>query len=61
VGLEDALDRERRSRCFERHLVVGRKALREQLELGDARLDAPARAQLGPVLDRHLTEGAVDV
>jgi hypothetical protein len=37
------------------------KALREQLELGDARLDAPDRAQLRAVLDRDLTEVAVDV
>jgi hypothetical protein len=54
VGLEHAFDRNRRSRCLERHLVVGRKALGEQLELGDAGLDAPARAQLLPVFDRHL-------
>jgi hypothetical protein len=61
VGLEQALYLERRSGRLERHLVVGRQASGEALELLGAGLDPPGRAQLGAVLDRDLAEVAVDV
>ena len=61
VGLEHSRYLKRRPRRLERHLVVRRQALGEQLKLGGAGLDAPGRAQLAAVLDRHLAEVAVDV
>jgi len=61
VGLDEALDPQRRSGRLERHLVVGRQALGEQPQLLGAGFDAPRRAHLGAVLDRHLAEIAVDV
>jgi hypothetical protein len=61
VGLDDALDLERRPGRLERHLVVGCKASGERLELGTARPDSSRRAHPLPLFDRHLAEVAVDV
>ena len=44
---------ERRAARLERHLVVRRQALSEQLQLLGAGLDAPGRAHLAAVLDNH--------
>ena len=61
MGLENPSYRQRRPGRLHRHLIIGRQALCERLELFGRGLDPASEPQLGPVLDRDLAEIAVHI
>ncbi len=61
MALEHVDDQPRAAGRFQRHHVVARQALREQLQLGDTRRDPARRPDSAVLTDRDLAEVAMDV